>query len=132
MPPVTTLISDTVRKPAALAVTRAIPVASAVTTPVADTAATEEFELVNATDIPFTRFPSESSGMALRATLPPVDRNEVAGITSSEATPLCDPGADESRHPIRAIADKNATARARAPTGRNSGNNVTRDDKRGR
>src|SRR3989442_1232291 len=76
--------------PSLVAVIVAVPGATPVTSPLADTVAMPGLELVQVTARPASAFPAASLGVALSGVVPPTTTVAVAGLTTTEATGTLD------------------------------------------
>src|SRR5437867_718599 len=72
--------------PSLVAVIVAVPPATPVTRPLADTVASAAFELVQLITRPLSTFPAASLGIAVSCTAPPTNTVAVAGLTVTDAT----------------------------------------------
>ena len=72
--------------PSTVAVSVAVPAATAVTSPVADTLATADALLLHVTARPVSVFPAASRALAASCCVPPTTRLAVAGLTLTAAT----------------------------------------------
>src|SRR3989442_1656882 len=76
--------------PSLVAVVAAVPGATPVTSPLADTVERPGLDLVQVTARPVSAFPLASLGVALSCTVPPTTTFAVAGLTTTEATGTVD------------------------------------------
>ena len=72
--------------PSTVAVMVAVPAATAETVPVAETVATAGVLLLHVTARPVSDAPAASRAVAVSACTPPITREAVAGVTTTEAT----------------------------------------------